>query len=527
MSRPNRFPVVTRRQFVLGGGAAFGLAALAACGSDGGSGGSSASGTPSPTAKPNSGGTMRFGYYGGSSTDSLDVHYALTDFSIAAGVQLWSALMTASAVTDGSTTTDDSPLALAESIEVESPTSLVVRLKEGITFHQGQPITADDVLASFARFLDPNNPGAAAPSLTEIDVAASQVLDPRTVRFGMSAPNAFIANGFASALAGIYPGGEFDPANGSGPFKTTDFRPGTAAEFVRFDGYQARPLIEGLVIQNLADDTAKLNALRSGAIDLAGKISPTLAPTLGSGFNVYRSDTGGFGAFVMDAKSEVFKDPRVRQAFRLIADRPALVEQVLGGAGKVANDVFSPFDPAYIGDDLPQRKQDIDKAKSLLKEAGAEGLTLDVATGVIPNLEVAFAQQAKAAGVTINVTQVDSTTYFSQHYGQDPFYTTLWPTTDLSTQLALAIAPGAYYPEGNWENPKFLELWEAAKQDQNQASRDDKLGEIQQLFHDEGTYIIYAFNENIDAGTTEVAGVREDTSSYPLSFFDFTEVGFA
>ncbi|MGY1746520.1 ABC transporter substrate-binding protein [Blastococcus sp. SYSU D00695] len=470
---------------------------------------------------------MRFGYYGGSGTDSLDVHYAVSDFANAAGVQLWSSLMTGSATTDGNVTTDDATTALAESVEVESPTSVVVRLKEGLTFHQGQPITADDVLASYARFLDPNNPGAPAPSLSQIDIASSQVLDPRTVRFALSSPNSFIVGGLSSNLAAIYPGGQFDPSNGSGPFTSQAFRPGNSAEFARFDNYHSPALIEGLVIQNFTDDTSKLNALRSGAIDFAGKISPTLAPTLGSGFNVYREDTGGFGAFVMDSQSDIFRDPRVRQAFRLMVDRPALIEQVQGGTGKVGNDVFAPFDPAYIGDTFPQREQDIDQARSLLRAAGAEGLTFDMATsGLVPNLEVAFAQQARAAGVTINVQQVDSTTFFSQHYGVDPFYVSLWPNTTLATQLALSIAPGAYYPEGGWDNPEFLSLWEAALADQDEDSRNDKLGEIQRLFYEEGTYIIWGFNENVDATATNVAGVVEDESSYPLSFFNFTQVGF-
>jgi peptide/nickel transport system substrate-binding protein len=524
MSRLNRFPGVTRRQFVLGGGAAVGLAALAACSGDGGS---SSSSSASSTATPKAGGTMRFGYYGGSSADTLDGPYAFTNFSVACAVQSSGSLMTAGAVTKDGVTTDESPLALAESIEAEGLEALVVRLKPDLTFHQGQPITAEDVLASFARFLDPNNPGAPAASLVEVDIANSTVLDPRTVRFALTAPNAFVVDGFTSQLAAIFPGGQYDLKNGSGPWKVKDFKPGQAAEFTRFDGFPAQPLCDELVMQNFADDTAKLNALRSGAIDVVGKISPTLAPTLGSGFNVYRADTGGFPGLVMDAKSEIFRDPRVRQAFRLIVDREALIEQVLGGAGRVANDVFSPYDDAYIGGDLEQREQDIDQAKSLLKAAGKEGLTFDMAvSGDVPNLEAAFAQQAKAAGVTINLKQVDPTTFFSQHYGVDPFFVSRWPNTDLATQIAYSIAPGGFYPEGNWDNPEFLPLWEAAKADPNQESRDEKMAEIQRLFHEDGTHIIWAFDENIDAAAKNVAGIVEDESSYPLSFFDFTPVGF-
>jgi peptide/nickel transport system substrate-binding protein len=529
MPRNTRLPQLGRRNFLLG--SALGLGALSACSNNSGSGGKGPvpSGMVSSSAKARAGGTLRFGYFGGSAADKLDAQFATTDFGIAIGVQLNSALLgtDVARLPDGGFRDVSAPV-LAESIELEGPTTVVVRLKPDLQFHSGQPITADDVMASFARILNPKSPGAAAPSLSRIDLQSSRVVDKRTARFELGQANAFILDGFANNLAAIYPGGEFDPKNGSGPFRYERYTAASSAEFSRFENYHEPALLERLIIQNFADDTAKLNALRSGAIDLAGKIQPSLVSTLGSEHQVYSSKTGSFVSFVMDAASPEFRDPRVRQAFRLLIDRPALVDQLLSGAGTVANDLSSPFDDAYIGDELPQREQDIEQAKSLLKAAGKEGMTLTMASsGLLPNLEVAFAQQAKAAGVTIEVKQVDSTTFFTQHYGQDPFYVTSWPNVPVSTQLSLAIAPGAYFPEGNWDNPEFPGLWEAAMADQNEDSRNEKLGEIQRLFHEDGTHIIWSFADEIDAASTKVAGLVQDTSGYPVSFFDFTEVGFA
>ncbi|MGY1745329.1 ABC transporter substrate-binding protein [Blastococcus sp. SYSU D00695] len=445
------------------------------------------------------------------------------------GVQLYSSLLigTSTPQPDGGFLDGWAPR-LAEDVALETPTSVIVRLRPDIEFHNGRPITADDVMASFARILNPESPGAAASSLAQIDLQSSRVLDQRTVRFALHSPNAFIVGAFANNLATIYPDGVFDPQNGSGPFKLKQFSPGESAEFVRFDNYFEPVLLDGLVMQNFVDDSAKLNALRSGAVDLVGEIPPNLAQTLGDDYVLYSSRTGGYPSFVMDAKSEVFKDARVRQAFRLIADRPALMEQLMAGTGVVANDLSSPFDPAYIGDDLPQRSQDIDQAKALLKAAGAEGLTIDMATSSqMPNLEIAFSQQAKAAGVTINVRQVDVTTFFAQHYAQDPFYATVWPSAPVNTTLALRHAPGAFYPEGNWDNPEFIPLWDAAVQDQDEESRNDKLAEIQRLFHEDGTHIIFAFSDQFDAAHKNVGGIQQDSSGYPVGFFDFNEVGFA
>jgi peptide/nickel transport system substrate-binding protein len=528
MPRRHSLPPFSRRQFIVGGGVTFGLGALAAC-SNGGGGDQSPSGLTSSTSEAKPGGTLRFGYSLGSAADTLDSQFAVGEFAVAMGVQLYSGLSigTSERQPDGSFVDGVAPR-LAEEVTQEGPTSILVRLRSDIEFHDGRPITAEDVMASFARMLNPKSPGAAASSLAQIDLRSSRVLDPRTVRFELFSPNAFIVDAFANNLATIYPDGKFDPRNGSGPFKLKTFSPGQSVEFVRFENYFEPVLLDGLVMQNFSDDTAKLNALRSGAMDMVGEIPPSLAKTLGDDLQLYSSRTGGFPGLVMDAKSEVFADARVRQAFRLIADREALMEQLLGGTGTVANDLSSPFDPAYIGDELPQRTQDIDQAKSLLKAAGAEGLTIEMATsGQLPNFEVAFAQQAKQAGVTINVKQVDSTTYFSQHYGRDPFYATMWPSTPVNTQLALSIAPGAFYPEGNWDNPEFVPLWEAAVADMNEESRTQKLADIQRMFHEDGTHLIFAFTEQFDAAKKTVGGVEQDSSGYPVGFFNFNKVGFA
>ena len=110
----------------------------------------------------------------------------------------------------------------------------------------------------------------------------------------------------------------------------------------------------------------------------------------------------------IDAKP--FDDVKVRQAFRLIVDREQMVQQVLSGQGRVANDLYAPYDPAYAKD-LPQRKQDLEQAKSLLQQAGQANMTVELVTapvfqGIVEAAQV-FAEQAKGAGVTVKVRKVD------------------------------------------------------------------------------------------------------------------------
>ena len=114
----------------------------------------------------------------------------------------------------------------------------------------------------------------------------------------------------------------------------------------------------------------------------------SIAALQSGGMHVVISDTGGWGPFTMAVDQKPFDDVRVRQALRLVVDRQEMLDQVFGGKGKIGNDVFGIFDKDFPTD-LPQRVQDIDQAKSLLKSAGQENLVIQLVTtpnapGMIP-----------------------------------------------------------------------------------------------------------------------------------------------
>lgn len=481
---------------------------LSACGDGGGSSG------------PSRGGQLRMGFSGATTADTLDPHHPLTDFAYAMVTQQHAGLLRYR--DDGSTN-----LALAEEFTIESPTSVVVRLRQGLEFHNGKTITADDILASIARISDPANPGPGAATLSEVDLDASKKLDERTVRLALAAPNVFIEDIFTLIYSAVLPDGAWDPENpvGAGPFKLVNFDPGNSVEFERFENFwDGAPLIDSLILQNFAEPTALVNSLSSGVIDIAGKIPTSLAKTLDSKFTVVTGDSGQFTPYVMPADTKPFDDVRVRQAFRLLVDRPGLLDQLQDGQGLLGNDLYSPFDPAFDGS-IAQREQDIDQAKSLLKAAGVDGLKLSMATsGFVANGEVALAEQARAAGVTIDVKQVDQTTFYAQHYGTDPLWMTLWTHVPYMLQTEASVIPGAAYPECRWANEEFLALRADAKKDPDETTRLEKLHEMQRIFHEEGPYLIWGFSAQTDAMAPNVTGNRTDRSGYPFAWFDFTKM---
>ena len=155
-----------------------------------------------------------------------------------------------------------------------------------------------------------------------------------------------------------------------------------------------------------------------------------------------------------------FKDKRVRQAFRLIANRKQMVAQALGGPRTVGNDVYSPFDACYAGDELPQREQDLDQAKSLLKRGRARRADdrpqHDTGRHGMVECAQVFAQNAKGAGVTVNVKNLDGGTFYGDQYLKWTFATDFWGTRNYLAQVAALAASSSPFNETHWDNtPKF------------------------------------------------------------------------
>ena len=143
----------------------------------------------------------------------------------------------------------------------------------------------------------------------------------------------------------------------------------------------------------------------------------------------------------MAVDQEPFTDVRVRQAMRLIVDRDAMVEQVLAGYGRVANDLYSPLDAAYIGDDLPQRKQDIDAAKTAARRRRQErsdhrSVRAERHRRAWPAMVQLFAENAKDAGITVNAQVIDGGTYWGDEYLKRTFATDYWGTRNFLLQVA-------------------------------------------------------------------------------------------
>ncbi|MBV9607067.1 MAG: hypothetical protein JO027_18280, partial [Solirubrobacterales bacterium] len=327
----------------------------------------------------------------------------------------------------------------------------------------------------------------------------------------------------------------YDPTKpvGTGAFMFDSFTPGQQSVFKRFPNYwqHPKPYIDELTIIDFTDDTARVNALLGGEVDAIDNLPTGVIAELqnNKALRVLVSQTGEWQPFTMRVDKAPFDDVRVRQAFRLMVDRRQMIEQVLLGEGRITNDMYSSLDPAY-NSALPQRHQDLEQAKSLLKAAGRERLTVELVTspifqGVVAAAQV-FAQQASGAGVKVAIRQVDTTTFFGSNYLAWTFAQDFWATREYLPQVAQGSLPKSPFNETHWADPTFIKLIQQARAELDQTKRDEILREAEAIEYERGGYIIPYFSNQVDAFSTKLTGLVQAKSGFPLGNEWFKNVGF-
>ena len=293
---------------------------------------------------------MSVGATGGGSTDTLDAHIPVTDPDIMRNWNMYESL----AVRSPDFKSID--YLVAESIEpahAGNAGSWLVTLRQGVEFHNGKTVAPEDVI--FSLQADPRSQGPEDRRLVDrlhrhqgpqARSARTQVLIP------LKAANAAFVDELGQYFNAIVPVG-YDPKKpvGTGAFMYESFTPGQQSVFKRFPNYwqEPKPYVDELTIIDFTDDTARVNALLGGQVQAIDNL-PTAQIGEVEGYGGYKvliSQTGQWQPFTMRVDVAPFNDVRVRQAMRLIVDRPQMVLQVLSGQGRVANDMYAPFDPGY------------------------------------------------------------------------------------------------------------------------------------------------------------------------------------
>ncbi len=410
--------------------------------------------------------------------------------------------------------------------------SWTFELQQGVKFHNGAALTAQDVVYTFSRLLDPSFNSSFREILDFVQSVEAE--GDYTVHFQLSTPNAELPFLLGSPQTGIVPNrtSNADLAArpmGSGPFQFVEFVPGEQLTLARYGDYWAAEdiKVQELHYVYLSSFAAQVATLVTGEIDLVPDIDLADLPTLADHPEIVLVEvpSGRYQTIVMQTTEPPFTDVRVRQALKYCVDRPALQQIVLQGRGQLGNDhPIAPVGPFWV--DLPLHSRNLDKARQLLADAGyAKGLQLALITsssrpGMI-ELATAFSAMARPAGVEIEVIRVPADIYWTDYSGKVPFHIGNWnfrPSIDET--LMLAYHSHSQQNESKWSSPELDVLIETARSEADFDKRKALYKEAQALIMEEGAVVIPYFRPVLMAMHQTLQGFKP----HPTGWLDFSGV---
>ncbi|RIX97989.1 ABC transporter substrate-binding protein [Aureimonas flava] len=406
-----------------------------------------------------------------------------------------------------------------------SPDGLTYRfaLRQGVRFHDGTPFDAAAVKFTFDRMLDEAHPfhdtGTFPLAFQFSKVQETRVVDPATVEFRLSEPYApFLANlalpvgAIVSPAAVAAAGEDFGRRPvGTGPFRFEEWvanqRVVLSANPSYWDG---APALRTVVFRPVSDPTTRVAEMLSGGIDVMVETPPDNVVLFRDNLDFTLHETVGPHEWflILNTRDGIFADKRVRQAVNLAVDKKTLVEDVLQGTATIAAGAIPPaFEWAYDPGVAPW-PHDPERARALLREAGAEGaglrfLVTEGGSGMLDPVPMATAIQAdlKAVGLDVAIETYEWNAYLARVNagleGQGDMAQMAWMTNDPDTLPSLTLHSDALpeaggFNSGYYANPELDALLDRARTLTDEAERGAIYREVQALVHEEAPWLFGA-----------------------------------
>jgi peptide/nickel transport system substrate-binding protein len=403
------------------------------------------------------------------------------------------------------------------------------KLRQGVKFHNGAAMTADDVVYTFQQLSDPKNASNALSTFTGVLTPSGvKAVDPATVEFHLEAPNGnfpyLVSSDNYNAII-VPKGTDFAKWQttfvGTGAFKLGTYTQNVGASFVpNPDYWGTKALLTQTSFKFYSSQGPMILALQGNDVDVVAQFVPAGATALlnSSSYKIIKLNSANHRELSMRCDQAPFTDPRVRQAVAYSLDRAGMVNALLSGDGHLANDY--PFGPRFPSTDttVPQRTQDIAKAKQLLSAAGQSSINVTMATEIyqeIPQLAQVIKADAAKAGININLKIEQQ----SQYYGKATFGNSDWLDATMSlvdygdrgvpnVYLEAPLTSSGPWNAAHFKNKQYdglVKQYVAATDLQTQKSI---AGKIEQLLLNETPLVIPYWIDGLTASTPSVGGLN-------------------
>ncbi|MDR2998172.1 MAG: ABC transporter substrate-binding protein [Microbacterium sp.] len=406
---------------------------------------------------------------------------------------------------------------LATSFENPTPLTWVYTIRDGVTFHDGTTLTADDVVASMSRHLDPAVGSSWFSVYQNVDLikktAANQVtvttkIPDSQFNLGMGGSAGVVESAKTLAAKGEDYGNSTGGVNCTGPFSLTEWKSGESITLTRYDKYWNKDLMaksKKFEFVFMGDSTARVNALKSGSVDGSWQIPIEAVPTLrasGKGDALFAPSTA-VGDIVISNLKGPLGDVRVRKALLMAIDREGMLTAAARGVGDVTDvlttkTVWGDASEAAVKTafgDITHYDHDVEAAKKLIKDAGVEGETLTYVTAPIGNdftvISQAVSAAAQSIGLKVKVNTVSPSAYTalfsdpSAREGVDMFYTSWYLSSPDALEMYGVLRTGDFSNYGNWSDPEYDKIVTEAVQTFDPKKRSELTAKLQQITNEE------------------------------------------
>jgi peptide/nickel transport system substrate-binding protein len=466
--------------------------------------------TKAYAATPKKGGRLRVATYASSTADTLDPAKAIFNIDY----------LRINSIYDGMTRLDEAlvpQMELAEAIETRDAKSWTVKLRRGVTFHDGSAFTADDVVFSLKRHTDPavgSNVKAIASQFESVEKSGDD-----TVQVVLKAPNADLPTIFAIPGFRIVKNGttDFSKGIGTGPFAMELFKPGERSICVANKNYWrqgAGPYIDAFELFAIQDESARTNALISGDVDVIANVNPRSANLLTTAScQLLKTVAGQYTNLIMRVDTDPGKNADFVKAIKFLLDREKIKQAVFRGFAEIANDQPIPPSSHYYAQDLKAPEFDPDQAKSLLSKAGLLNTKIPIVASSAAEQSVEIAvllqQAAQKIGLDIEINRMPSDGYWSKYWMRSPIsFGSINPRPSPDVMFSQFYASESPNNESGWKNERFDKLLAEARGMTDEMQRKEIYGEIQKIVSRDCGTAIPTFITGIDGYNAKVKGFR-------------------
>ena len=411
--------------------------------------------------------------------------------------------------------------ALAESWEISDDNlTWTFTLRDGVTFHNGRELVADDVVYSFERIIAEGLNGWRFGAVESVIAPDDSTV---VITLTQPSPNLLVSIGGFKGMA-IVPQEIVEDGTigtnpvGTGPFRFVSQSPDEGIVLEKNPDYwradEGLPRLDGIRFTQIPDAGTKLTALRTGEVHWIDAVPPQDIESLSneSGITVGRVPGGDYHYFALNQNREPFGDVRVRQALATAIDRDEIAEAAQFGAATANQTAIPESNAAWYFDYAPYERGDVEAAQDLLDEAGVSDLNVDFLVSSDFPETVAQAQviaaQLQPAGIAVEITDVDFSTWLDmQGNGEFDAFMLSWIGNIDPDDFYYAQhhSDGGFNFQG-YSNSEVDGLLEAARVETDQAARKELYDQAAKTIVDEASYI-YLYNpDNINAWRDEVSG---------------------